>query len=148
MTTYTAKESEALESLTGDVEHLKILRNDIVLFLTDNGEDTTGYNADQIIELELRMSLYLSYFHICLEYRTRSKILDALEKAHPKTKDYLDTFSHELYTKFQKYRNKTFHENADLSADIKVKAQLDTRSDFENLDKEIQTFVGIWESEN
>lgn len=145
--TYTNKENEALAAFHGCIEHLIILHNDLDSFLAKNGEDSTKYNSDQIIEFELRISLYFSYFHICLEHKTRTKMMSALLKGYPETHEYLEQFDLDLFEKLQKYRNKTFHENVDLSADTRVKVQLDIKNRFLKLDGEVIKFLDVWDFE-
>ena len=135
--TYTTKELEALAAFDGDIDN----------FIKEHGEDTTGYSHEQIIELEFRISLYLSFFHICIEYKTRSKFQSGITKNHPHTKEYLDNFSEELCEKLKKYRNKTFHENASLSEDIRVKKQLDVKNDFTSLDELAVKLMEAWDKD-
>ena len=145
--TYTTKELEALAAFDGDIDHLELLRGDIDNFIKEHGEDTTGYSHEQIIELEFRISLYLSFFHICIEYKTRSKFQSGIAKNHPHTKEYLDNFSDDIFSKLQKYRNKTFHENASLSEDMRVKKQLDVKNDFTALDELAVKLIDAWDND-
>ena len=72
MTLYTIKETQAVVSFYGDIEHLKLLNGDLITFLERNGEDFTKFNTDQRIEAEFRISMLFSFFHVCLEYKTRT----------------------------------------------------------------------------
>ena len=127
---YSTKEREAMSAFFGDIEHLKILNKDLVGFIDEHGADTFQYNSDINIEFELRMSLVLSYLHICIEYYTRSKFKTALSKNHLDLENYFKNLKYEEVELLKKFRNKTFHENANLSEDIRVKKQLNTKKRF------------------
>ncbi|MBT3234832.1 MAG: hypothetical protein HN353_02670 [Bdellovibrionales bacterium] len=140
---YNDKETNALASFFGEIEHLKTLETDLCNFLSKNGEDSTKYDTDQKIEFELRISLLFSFFHICIEHFERSKFKDAIKKNHSRTESFLKGLNEEDVALLKKYRNKTFHENVDLEADVRVKKQLDVKTKFEHYHELVKELLSL-----
>lgn len=140
MTLYTKKETQAVVAFYGEIEHLKLLNDDLVTFIEKNGEDFTKLNTDKRIEAEFRISILFSFFHVCLEYKTRTAFNSGIKKHHPDLDKYLTSFDEPLYSNLRIYRNKTFHENASLFDDWKEKQKLNPRENFDKIYTEMKSF--------
>ncbi|NOT79945.1 MAG: hypothetical protein HOP07_13200 [Bacteriovoracaceae bacterium] len=140
MTLYTIKETQAVVAFYGDIEHLKLLNGDLITFLERNGEDFTKFNTDQRIEAEFRISMLFSFFHVCLEYKTRTAFSSGIKKQHPELEKYLTSFDETTYSNLRIYRNKTFHENSSLFEDWKEKKKLNPKENFNKIYSEMKSF--------